>query len=87
MQILAIIPRRIIFYVPVNELKCTDYERFDVEVLEPWRISQSSVNIDLCMNRTTCFLKKQAFKLKYLFCQSSLLTSKYLGTEIKKVLQ
>ena len=34
------------------------------------------------MNRTTCFLKKQTFKLKYLFCQSYWLTSKYLGTEI-----
>ena len=52
-----------------------------------WRISQSSVNIDLCMNRTTCLLKKQTFKLKYLFCLSCWLTSKYLGTEIKKVLQ
>ena len=35
MQILPIIPRKMIFYVLVNELKCTDYERFDVEVLEP----------------------------------------------------
>ena len=35
MQMLAIIPRKMIFYVLVNKLKRTDYERLDVEVLEP----------------------------------------------------